>query len=74
MQSGSRRSDDELDALLAQGRLAGPAKDRILAGALSDVERAEQPRRARRRRLWLAACLLVAAAAAGALAAYLFWR
>jgi hypothetical protein len=74
VQSGSRPSDDEIDALLAQGRLAGPAKDRILAGALSDVERSERPRRARRRRLRLVAGLLIAAALAGALAAYLFWR
>ncbi len=50
--------DDELDRLLARGRLGGPARDRILAGALA---RAAPRRRWPRRILWLAPALAAAA-------------
>ncbi len=52
--------DDELDRLLARGRLGGPARDRILEQALARA-RASRPRR-RARLLWLAPVLAAAAA------------
>src|SRR5262245_57342781 len=37
------RSHDELDYLLAAGRLAGPVQDRILENVLGETGRAAQP-------------------------------
>src|SRR5262245_44928921 len=61
---GPPLSDDEVDTLLAQGRLGGAAKDRVFEGALRDAGVTGAPRRARWRRLSLAAAASLAVGAA----------
>jgi hypothetical protein len=58
--------DDELDALLSQGRLSGPRRDRILAGALAQAG-VRRPR-------WRRAGVWMASLAAAATAVLLFAR
>jgi hypothetical protein len=61
----SDRSDDEIDALLAQGRFAAPTRDRVFEGALRDAGLGQAaPAPIRRRRLWMATGVSLAAAAA----------
>jgi hypothetical protein len=60
------RSDNEIDALLAEGRFSGPTKDRVFEGALAEagLERPAAPRSARapwKRRLGVTAALTAAA-------------
>jgi hypothetical protein len=66
------RSDDEIDALLAEGRFPGPTKDRVFEGALADagLGRAPAPRPARsawRLRLGVTAAVTAAAGLAALL-------
>jgi hypothetical protein len=54
------KNDERLDALLARGRLGGPARDRILAGALAKTA---APHRWRRLLTWAVPMTAAAAAA-----------
>ena len=67
---GAGRSDDEIDALLSEGRLSGAVKDRIFDGALRDAGAKPVESSgglAWRRRLGVAGLTLAAAAAVIAL-------
>ena len=59
------RDDDDLDRLLARGRLGGPTRDRILAGTL----RAAEPRR----RMWSRWWAFALPATAAVLLGFVFW-
>jgi hypothetical protein len=54
-------SDDDLDALLAGGRLSGPARDRIFDKVAAEVAQESRPRA--RRRVWTVAMVAAGAAA-----------
>lgn len=54
-------SDEDLDALLAGGRLSGPARDRIFDKVAAEVAREARPRA--RRRVWTFAMVAAGAAA-----------
>jgi hypothetical protein len=58
----SERSDDEIDALLAQGRFAAPTRDRVFEAALRDAGVGQKA--PARLRMWLAMSVSLAAAAA----------
>jgi hypothetical protein len=62
-------ADDEVDALLAQGRFAAPTRDRVFEGALRDAGVGKNAPAPARRRLWLAMGVSLTAAAA-AIAVY----
>jgi hypothetical protein len=61
---GSPPSDDEVDALLAQGRFPGPTKDRVFEGALADAGVGRPASRWRKIRVPALAGLSLAAGAA----------
>jgi hypothetical protein len=58
------RSDDEIDALLAQGRFAAPTRDRVFEGALRDAGLGRTSPAQARRRIWAALGVSLAAGAA----------